>query len=123
MTEITNRLAELDEAVKNQFSDMKKIGYRIHSVFVHRGQATFGHYWIYINDMKQGVFRKYNDEYVTEVPYSEVFDDREDNTATPYFLVFVREDLANEYTDAVVRQPLSLQTEADKLSSIDSMES
>lgn len=105
-TELQQKREDLVYKIKNQFQDMKKYGYRIHSVFVHRGQATFGHYWIYINDHKNGIFRKYNDEYVTEVPYSEVFDDSEENTATPYFLVYVREDLMDDYVDALIREPV-----------------
>jgi ubiquitin carboxyl-terminal hydrolase 25/28 len=104
---MTNRLTELENSVHCQFETMKNHGYRVHSVFIHRGQATFGHYWIYINDIKNRVFRKYNDEYITEVQYSEVFDTNDENTATPYFVVFVREDLANDYVDALVRDPTS----------------
>lgn len=101
--ELIRQSTALEQKIQNQFSDLNKVGYRCHSIFVHRGQASFGHYWIYINDFKNGVFRKYNDEYVTEVPHSEVFDDNEENTATPYFLVFIRMDLAESYSEAVVR--------------------
>uniref|UniRef100_A0A060T713 ubiquitinyl hydrolase 1 n=1 Tax=Blastobotrys adeninivorans TaxID=409370 RepID=A0A060T713_BLAAD len=107
--QLKTRLDELEDLVKSQFSDLRKHGYKILAVFVHRGQATFGHYWIYINDMKNKVFRKYNDEYVTQVPYSEVFDESEENTATPYFLVYVREDLCDDFVDALVRDPEPLQ--------------
>lgn len=103
--DLQTKKEDLEIKIKTQFQDMKQYGYRIHAVFVHRGQATFGHYWIYINDHKNGVFRKYNDEYVTEVPYSEVFDDSEENTATPYFLVYVREDLVDEYVESLKREP------------------
>jgi hypothetical protein len=103
---ITSRINELHDLITNQFASLKKVGYRIQSIFVHRGQATFGHYWVYINDFETGTFRKYNDEYITEVPRDEVFDDTEENTATPYFLVFVREDLAKDYISTVVRKPL-----------------
>lgn len=112
---ITSRLSELDVLVKNQFADMKCLGYRIHSVFIHRGQATFGHYWIYINDMKAKQFRKYNDEYVTEIPDSMIYDESEENAATPYFLVFVREDLADDYVDALIRDPIVMQKDANSV--------
>lgn len=101
---ITSRISELEELISNQFASMRKVGYRIHSIFVHRGQATFGHYWVYINDFQTGTFRKYNDEYITEVPREEVFDESDESTATPYFLVFVRDDLANDFVNSVVRE-------------------
>lgn len=93
----------LETMIENQFSDMKKVGYRLHSAFIHRGQATFGHYWIYIRDFKNKVYRMYNDQTITEVSESEVLGTGEETTATPYFLVFIREDLTNEMVDSVVR--------------------
>jgi ubiquitin carboxyl-terminal hydrolase 25 len=107
LKDATDRQTQLEDQIQRQFSNLQKVGYRCHSIFVHRGQASFGHYWIYINDFKNKVFRKYNDEYVTEVPYREVFDDNEENTATPYFLVFIREDLAESYSEAVVRDVIA----------------
>lgn len=103
MSNVNSLQAELKKKIQTQFEDLQNVGYRCHSIFVHRGQASFGHYWIYINDFKNKIFRKYNDEYVTEVPYKEVFDDNEENTATPYFLVFIREDMSESYSEAVVR--------------------
>ncbi|EPX72684.1 ubiquitin carboxy terminal hydrolase Ubp2 [Schizosaccharomyces octosporus yFS286] len=66
--------------------------YDLLAIFIHRGQATFGHYWTYMRDLKTDVFRKYNDEYVTEVDESEVFADTTGNTANPYMLTYVRKD-------------------------------
>lgn len=100
---IKERIKTLDNKIENQFSDMKQVGYRLHSVFIHRGQATFGHYWIYIRDFKNNVYRMYNDQTIKEVPESEIFSDNEENTATPYFLVFIRADLADKLVDSVVR--------------------
>lgn len=101
---IKERIETLEKQIENQFSDLKKVGYRLHSVFIHRGQATFGHYWIYIRDFKNKVYRMYNDQTIKEVPESEVFNDNEENTATPYFLVFLREDLTEQLSSAVVRE-------------------
>lgn len=52
------------------------------------GSATFGHYWIYIYDYQNKIFRKYNDGYVTKVSdESEVFTHDDNNhPPTPYFL-------------------------------------
>jgi len=58
------------------------------------GSVSFGHYWIYIYDFKEKIWRKYNDEYVTAVTDAkEVFEHLDSNNpATPYFLVFVKEN-------------------------------
>ncbi|KAH3674281.1 hypothetical protein WICPIJ_009610, partial [Wickerhamomyces pijperi] len=59
-----------------------------------------GHYWIYIRDPKSNLYRKYNDEIVSEVTLEEVLNFSENNSATPYYLVFVK----NELLDVI--QPL-----------------
>jgi hypothetical protein len=44
---------ELKTSLSNQFTDLYKYGYHIHSVFIHRGSVSFGHYWIYIYDFQK----------------------------------------------------------------------
>lgn len=100
---IRTNIADLEQKIENQFKGMHKVGYRLHSVFIHRGQATFGHYWIYIRDFRGKVYRMYNDQRVTEVSESEIFQLEEGNTATPYFLVFIKEDAVEKLTCAVLR--------------------
>ncbi|KAL7269842.1 ubiquitin-specific protease ubp2 [Rhizina undulata] len=69
------------------------------------GSVSFGHYWIYIYDFQAKIFRKYNDGYVTEVKdESEVFTHSDQQPPTPYFLVFVREDLTSDIMEAVKRE-------------------
>ncbi|RPA95079.1 cysteine proteinase [Choiromyces venosus 120613-1] len=102
---IEARIQELQSRIEQQFTDSCKQGYRIHSVFIHRGSANFGHYWIYIYDFQRKLFRKYNDGYVTEVTDpQEVFIHGDINPPTPYFLVFVKEDQSLDIMEAVQRQ-------------------
>lgn len=101
--EIKAKIIALERNIENQFSDMRKVGYRLHSVFIHRGQASFGHYWIYIRDFRGNLYRMYNDQRVSEVSESEIFQIEEGNTATPYFLVFIREDAVEQLTCSVIR--------------------
>ena len=78
-------------------------------MFLYLGSATFGHYWIYIYDFKEKLWRKYNDEYVTQViDTKEVFEHLDNaNSATPYFLVFVKElETERGLVDAVERKIL-----------------
>lgn len=102
-SDVEAELESLDSKIQSQFAHMKQIGYKIHAVFIHRGEASFGHYWTYIRDHQGGFFRKYNDEKITRVEDSEVMDFDEKNTATPYFLVFVREDLIDTMVEPLYR--------------------
>ncbi|KAK9356050.1 hypothetical protein V1523DRAFT_402954 [Lipomyces doorenjongii] len=113
--ELEIKIQDLNAKIASQYADLKTLGYRVHSVFIHRGQATFGHYWIYIYDFAARKFRKYNDERVTDVSEDEVLPFSNDefaqitmanfdnSAATPYFLVFVREDLTDQLLEAVKR--------------------
>lgn len=96
LKEIDTETARLQETILNQFSGFNKIGYTIFAIFIHRGQASYGHYWIYIRDPKTGLYRKYNDEIVSEVPPEEVLNFNESNTATPYYLTFIKDELVDK---------------------------
>lgn len=99
-----NKITDLETTISQQFSEFKHIGYSLFAVFIHRGEASYGHYWVYIKDhTKNGIWRKYNDDSVTEVPQSEVFNFTEGNTATPYFLVYVREGQEQETIEPLKR--------------------
>jgi ubiquitin carboxyl-terminal hydrolase 25/28 len=100
---IESRLLELHNMVSKQFSSYTKVGYSIFAIFIHRGEASYGHYWVYIKDPHRNVFRKYNDELVTEVPLTEVFNFNEGNTATPYYIVYVKNTLEMDYVDPLKR--------------------
>lgn len=88
-----------------QFTEYQKLPYRLYAVFVHHGSVSFGHYWIYIYDFRKEVWRKYNDEYVTEVRnLDEIFkDNHPSNPPTPYFLVYINEQMKDRLVDPVCR--------------------
>lgn len=97
LSSLYQKITALEVQIANQFNEFTKIGYSLFAAFIHRGEASYGHYWIYIKDRKKnGIWRKYNDESVTEVPQSEVFNFAEGNTATPYFLVYIKEGHEDE---------------------------
>lgn len=110
---VQSSITNLETKISGQFDNDErfcKLGYRLHSVFIHRGQVSFGHYWIYIRDFKKktsegrGVFRMYNDKTVTEVEESEVTGEIvNDPQATAYFVTYVREDRVDELVQAVNR--------------------
>ena len=122
---ITTRLSEL-------FSPYRRIPYRLHAVFIHRGTAAGGHYWVYICDFSSsstsnltspyfsattsstndsGTWRCYNDSSVTPVtdPEKTIFSEEVITNpgihrATPNLLIYVREDKKEQIVDAVHRQ-------------------
>jgi len=93
----------LKSRLKQQFTDRRQHGYRLHSVFIHRGDVTHGHYWIYIYDFAGNRWFKYNDEQVTEVDEKVVFANDSAEGAGPYFLTYVKEDAANELVEVLKR--------------------
>jgi hypothetical protein len=111
--ETTKSTFDLNQNIASNFTDMRKHGYRLHAAFFHRGTAGFGHYWIYIFDTKKEIWRKYNDDYVSEVTdINEIFacpPEAEPNykgtgyPANPYFLVYVRDDEKDHLVEAVHR--------------------
>lgn len=101
---INTRISKLQHQVSEQFENYKKVGYTLFAIFIHRGEASHGHYWIYIRDMKKNIYRKYNDDTVTEVPVSEVLNFAEGNTATPYYMVYVKEELKSDYIEPLRRE-------------------
>ncbi|KAI4097115.1 MAG: hypothetical protein LQ344_000524 [Seirophora lacunosa] len=105
LTFIDDRIKDLTACISSQFVDKREVPYRLQSVFIHVGSATFGHYWIYIRDFEKNVWRKYNDESVSAVTdLSQIFDqDPSDRPPTPYFLVYVKDDLADRLVDPVCR--------------------
>ncbi|KAK6497730.1 ubiquitin-specific protease ubp2 [Arthrobotrys musiformis] len=93
---INDRIKELQGNLNQQFTDLRKYGYRIHSIFMHRGSVNFGHYWIYIYDHHNKIWRNYNDTTVSKaVDEEEIFRGKSKDSGSdggPYFLVYVRED-------------------------------
>ncbi|KAL4808447.1 hypothetical protein BDV18DRAFT_135027 [Aspergillus unguis] len=107
------KLKHLDQQIKDtqsmissQFVDYKHLPYRLYSVFVHHGSVEFGHYYIYVFDFERNVWRKYNDTYVTEVQdLDEIFKSTDRyNPPTPYFLVYVNDQIKDRLVSPVCRE-------------------
>lgn len=99
------QIRDLKSHIASQFNDLQKIAYRLQSVFIHRGFHNSGHYWIYIYDFKKQLWRNYNDGYVNEIKDTkEIFEQEPgDRPATPYFLVYVRDESKEDLVDSVCR--------------------
>lgn len=89
---LNTTIAFLKHKIETHYSEYNKHGYKLFAAFMHRGEANYGHYWIYIKD--GDMWRKYNDEDVEEVvdPNQSIFNFNSDNSDTAYYLGYVRED-------------------------------
>lgn len=91
------------------FQDMNQVAYRLHAVVCHAGKtASSGHYWVWIHDFEEDVWRKYNDTRVEVHPADFVF--QELNTkGEPYYLAYVRATEVNELVRVPKRAPQEVQ--------------
>lgn len=77
------------------FSDMTDVAYRLHAVICHGGGLGFGHYWVWIYDFDENVWRSYNDERVeVHRDDAKVLNDL-NSSGSPYYVAYVREDEIN----------------------------
>ena len=95
----------LNTNINSQFNDLRSVPYRLHSVFIHRGYVSSGHYWIFIYDFARKIWRNYNDGYVTEVKDArDIFErDSETRPSTPYFLVYIKDEIKSSLVESVCR--------------------
>lgn len=105
---LDTRIAALRLSIADQFDGMEAYGYRLHALFIHRGSAGAGHYWIYIRDFNRGIWLKYNDENVDEEANLDTIfkPDPRSPSQTPYFLVYVRQGQEGQLVDSLCRAPV-----------------
>lgn len=133
-------IVELKTGIESLWVEERRVEYVLASVFMHRGEASHGHY--FLNQRKLGpkvqseeqqstpsTWFKYNDNVVQEIPVGDVLKDK--TGATPYLLSFVRKDLQDEMslfdticrhvdsgvpnaTDDVVQQIVQADTKMDE---------
>jgi len=97
--------------MNSEFTDLRQHRYLLHAAFFHRGTQGSGHYWVYIFDFKQEIWRKYNDGYVSKVEdTTEIFGRPSEaefkswgGPANPYFLVYVKAGEENSLVECVHR--------------------
>jgi ubiquitin carboxyl-terminal hydrolase 25 len=102
---IAEETTDLRNKLQDQFTDMREHRYRLQAVFMHRGTSTYGHYWIYIYDFERDIWREYNDERVSVVnDRKQIFEQTGANGPTPYYLVYVKDQIKDELVNAVCRE-------------------
>lgn len=100
--------SEIDALQNNldaEFADRKAVKYRLAAVFFHRGQHGHGHYWIYIHDFANNIWRSYNDERVEEFnKLNEIFEAKTFQDGTPTYAVYVDSNKL-DMVQAICRDP------------------
>ncbi|KAJ5504111.1 Peptidase C19 ubiquitin carboxyl-terminal hydrolase 2 [Penicillium fimorum] len=121
---IDQEIKDTQTMISSQFADFHSLPYQLYAVFVHHGSVSFGHYYIYIFDFDKKIWRKYNDEYVTEVQnVDEIFkNDSTSNPPTPYFLVYVNDSMKDRLANPVCREVSDNMTDLSGLELATTME-
>jgi hypothetical protein len=94
-------LKDLKEKQKRLVESMKELddetfgtlSYKLHAVYMHRGEASHGHYWIYIFDKESKIWFKFNDSLVSIIDEDEVYRDTSGETGNAYCLVYEKIDV------------------------------
>jgi ubiquitin carboxyl-terminal hydrolase 25/28 len=108
LEQIDAQMSQLEADIDRVFKDRRDHPYRLHAVFTHRGGTKGGHYWIYIYDFQNALWRKYNDDHVTIATEKEIFEQAAADIAPASTgVVYIREDLISQITEAVKREPAS----------------
>lgn len=93
-----------EEAIAVHNDELKNIPYRLHAVICHRGQLMSGHYWVWIHDFEDNVWRWYNDADVKENKDTEEVLRTLSTSGEPYFLCYVRDDDKDQYVNVPKRE-------------------
>ncbi len=104
------KLKESIERVNIQIStiydqeNLKKIKYNLHSVCIHEGDATSGHYWTYIWNALKHKWYKFNDVKVCESTWEALYADAVGGRSTPstpsaYCLIYTKAEDTNFYRE------------------------
>ncbi|KAI5361757.1 putative ubiquitin specific protease, UCH repeated domain-containing protein [Septoria linicola] len=106
LVDLEGQITALELQLKDQFQEFKQLKYRLAAVFFHRGTTSGGHYWIYIKDFEKNVWRKYNDETVTEhTNVDEILEAKTYFDGTPAWAAYVQDDRKTEIMQPVCRIP------------------
>lgn len=95
---LRGQMAELREANHASWRNEQGVPYELASVFMHRGEATHGHYFLNQRDFARNEWISFNDARVTRIGHDEVMHEYVGHShysptgATSYLVVYVRRD-------------------------------
>ncbi|KAI9338264.1 hypothetical protein DFJ73DRAFT_848066 [Zopfochytrium polystomum] len=90
------------------FDDLNSHPYHLHAVFVHEGEAQYGHYRLFMKNHSTSQWFLYDDSVVKEVlnPGHDIFGDTTGQLASAYCLVYVKADEVERLVKTFVREPI-----------------
>ncbi|KAM3542721.1 hypothetical protein ARSEF1564_004381 [Beauveria bassiana] len=99
-----DELARCESTIAAHHEEMREIPYRLHAVICHRGQLMSGHYWVWIRDFEDDVWRWYNDADVKENKKTEEVLRTLSTSGEPYYLCYVRDADKDKYVNVPKRE-------------------
>ena len=107
LLEQRDRLLEERNAL---FDGMRKVKYRLQAVLCHIGTGRAGHYWAWVYDFEQAVWRKYNDTTVTVHNHEDVLQQlNSTENGEPYYLAYVQDSDIDHLVRIPPRGPMTVQ--------------
>lgn len=107
-------LQQREKTLQEHQDASKDIPYRLHAVICHRGHLSSGHYWVWIRDFEDDLWRWYNDADVKENKNTEEVLKTLSSSGEPYYLCYVRDSDKEKYVDVPKRQRPEAASTADQ---------
>jgi hypothetical protein len=98
ISQLKGKISEYETLLK-KYEKQDKYCYDLHAILMHSGDAEGGHYYVFIRDREKDIWRKYNDEMVTEVSEKSVLQEAIGNSINPtsaYFLIYAAQNYLKE---------------------------
>ena len=89
---LIDQIDQLQNELESIFDkdSLKKFEYLLHGILMHQGRAEAGHYFAYIFDIEEKVWRRYSDTYIKKVTSEEVFKNAIGNEdISAYCLIYI----------------------------------
>jgi ubiquitin carboxyl-terminal hydrolase 25/28 len=97
-------LKTLEQRLETLHEGMKAHPYRLHAAICHQGHLMSGHYWVWIHDFQDNVWRRYNDSTVTVHSDTAEVLKILSTGGEPYYICYVRDDNKDDYVEVPKRQ-------------------
>ncbi|KAG5933215.1 hypothetical protein E4U53_001060 [Claviceps sorghi] len=99
-----SELRQRELMLQEQQDSLNGTPYRLHAVICHRGQLMSGHYWVWIHDFEDNIWRWYNDADVRENKDTKEVLETLSRSGEPYFLCYVRDEDKMNFVNVPKRQ-------------------
>ena len=95
---LESRKLELEHKLSDFYQGLQQnYRYDLHSILIHEGVASSGHYYAFIKDLdREDIWRNYNDIFVTEMSFTDIMKIAEgggQSMASAYCLVYVKHEV------------------------------